>query len=258
MPLAINPAAAATSSTRPSRGSSMPVVLASRLTSRTPSPPLRNSETGAAPRISSSTSSSRSRSMTAPAAAASTVLGCGGRNDRVGRRQLHRAGLLAAQHLPDVAGQDHRLGVDPSQQTHRQQLRHRPIRRRRRARRRGYAPSGSLRATCSSTSRWAWSSPSIRSAICSPLRAASSSVTCPGCHGNAAPASAATRTAVSPQARARCLRSSSAPTTSASGSAVADQRQQLGRRHRCRYRPAAPAARRAPPAARSRARRWRL
>ena len=75
LPAAIKVAAAATSRIRPSRGSSMPVVLASRLTSRTPNPPLRSSETGAAPRISSSTSSSRSRSMTAPAAAASQSSG---------------------------------------------------------------------------------------------------------------------------------------------------------------------------------------
>ncbi len=66
--------------------------------------------------------------MTAPAAAASQSSARSGRNDRVGRRQLRRAGLLAAQHLPDVAGQDHGLRVDPSQQPDRQQVRHRPIR----------------------------------------------------------------------------------------------------------------------------------
>ncbi|CKT68346.1 Uncharacterised protein [Mycobacterium tuberculosis] len=75
MPLAISPAAAAISRIRPSRGSSIPVALASRLNSRTPSPPLRSSATGVAPRFSSSTSTSRSRSMTAPAAAASASSG---------------------------------------------------------------------------------------------------------------------------------------------------------------------------------------
>lgn len=48
-----------------------------------------------------------------------------------------------------------------------------------------------------------------------PERELPSRVTWPGCHGNAVPASVATRTAVSPQARARCLRSASAPSTSA-------------------------------------------
>ena len=120
MPLAIRPAAAATSRIRPSRTSPMPVVLASRLRSRIPSPPLRSSETGAAPRICSSTSSSRSRSMTAPAATASTSSGGGGRHHRVGCRQLHRTGVLAPQHLRDVPGQDHGLGIDAPQQAHRQ------------------------------------------------------------------------------------------------------------------------------------------
>ena len=58
------------------------------------------------------------------------ILGCGGRHDGVGCRQRHRAGLLTAQHLSDVARQDHRLGIDASQQANRQQVRHRPIRRR--------------------------------------------------------------------------------------------------------------------------------
>ena len=45
----------------------------------------------------------------------------------VGRLQLHRAGALAAQHLPDMSGQDHCFRVDASQQARRQQLRHRPV-----------------------------------------------------------------------------------------------------------------------------------
>ncbi|COY35934.1 Uncharacterised protein [Mycobacterium tuberculosis] len=36
--------------------------------------------------------------------------------------------MFAAQHLPDVAGQDHRFGIDSSQQAHRQQPRHGSIR----------------------------------------------------------------------------------------------------------------------------------
>ena len=43
--------------------SSMPVTLVSRLTSRTPRPPLRSSGTGVAPRVSSTSSTSRSRSI---------------------------------------------------------------------------------------------------------------------------------------------------------------------------------------------------
>ncbi|CAG6985824.1 hypothetical protein MAP44135_3171 [Mycobacterium avium subsp. paratuberculosis] len=55
------------------------------------------------------------------------VLGRRGRHHRVGRTQLQGAGLLAAQHLPHVAGQDHRLGVEAPQQPHGQQLGHRPV-----------------------------------------------------------------------------------------------------------------------------------
>ena len=54
------------------RCSSMPVILVSRLTSRTPRPPLRSSGTGVALSVSSNSSTSRSRSITAPAATAST------------------------------------------------------------------------------------------------------------------------------------------------------------------------------------------
>ena len=72
MPVAISPAAAVTSRISPSRLSSMPVTFVSRLTSRTPIPPLRSSGTGAALRVSSTTSTSRSRSSAAPAATAST------------------------------------------------------------------------------------------------------------------------------------------------------------------------------------------
>ena len=50
----------------------MPVTLVSRLTSRTPRPPLRSSGTGVALSVSRTTSTSRSRSIAAPAATAST------------------------------------------------------------------------------------------------------------------------------------------------------------------------------------------
>ena len=66
--------------------------------------------------------------MTAPAAAASASAERGGGHHRIRRGQPHRPGLLAAQHLPDVARQDHRVGVDAPQQSDREQLRHRAIR----------------------------------------------------------------------------------------------------------------------------------
>ena len=126
-PAAISPAAAASSRISPSRGSSMPVSLVSRLTSRTPSPPLRSSGTGAAPRVSRTTSTSRSRSMTAPAATASTsaavvvdTAGSGGVN-------CDRPGHLAAQHLTDQPRQDHGFGVDLPEQARGQQPLHRTV-----------------------------------------------------------------------------------------------------------------------------------
>ena len=71
-PGASSPAPAVISNSNPSRSSSMPVVLARRLTSRTPRPPLRSSGIGVALSVSSTISASRSRSMAAPAATAST------------------------------------------------------------------------------------------------------------------------------------------------------------------------------------------
>ncbi len=73
MPLAMRPAPDAISRISARRLSAMPVCLASRFISRIPSPPLRSSGTGVAPRVSITTSSSRSRSMMAPAPAASTA-----------------------------------------------------------------------------------------------------------------------------------------------------------------------------------------
>ncbi|SIC53934.1 Uncharacterised protein [Mycobacteroides abscessus subsp. abscessus] len=70
-PTAISSAAASTSSNRPMRLSSRPVAFASRLTSRTPSPPLRSWGAGLTPSSSSSRPTSRSKSRAAPAAAAS-------------------------------------------------------------------------------------------------------------------------------------------------------------------------------------------
>ena len=106
IPAAISPAAAASSRISPSRCSSTPVSLVSRLTSRTPRPPLRSSGTGAAPRVSSTNSTSRSRSMTAPAATASTSAAVVVDTDGIGRGQLDRSGHLrrAAPDRPAAAG----------------------------------------------------------------------------------------------------------------------------------------------------------
>ena len=54
--------------------------------------------------------------------------GRGGGHHRIRRRQPHRSGSLAAHYLPDVARQDHRVGVDSPQQPDRNQLRHGAIR----------------------------------------------------------------------------------------------------------------------------------
>ena len=64
----------------------------------------------------------------APAAAASASAGRGGGDHRIRRRQPRRSGFLAAQHLPDVARQDHRVGIDSPQQSNREQLWHWAIR----------------------------------------------------------------------------------------------------------------------------------
>ena len=133
-PAAISPAAADTSRIRPSRSSSMPVILVSRLTSRTPSPPLRSSGTGVAPSVSSTRSTSRSRSITAPAATASTSATVVVDTAGSGWVSSKRSGHLAAQHLADQPRQDHRFGVDLAQQTGGQQPLHRPVRRRARRR----------------------------------------------------------------------------------------------------------------------------
>ena len=52
-----------------------------------------------------------------------------GRHHGVGCRQPDGSGKLAAQHLADQARQDHRVGVDLSQQPGRQQTLHRTVRR---------------------------------------------------------------------------------------------------------------------------------
>ncbi len=110
MPLAISPAAAATSRIRPSRCSSIPVSLVSRLTSRTPSPPLRSSGTGAfAQRFDEHVDLAQQVDDGARGGRVDVGL-CGGVPAcRVRRGQSDRAGLLAAQHLADQPRQDHRL-----------------------------------------------------------------------------------------------------------------------------------------------------
>ena len=128
MPLAISPAAAASSRISPSRASSTPVTLVSRRTSRTPSPPLRSSEIGAALSVSRRTIEFAQQVDDRAGGRGVGVGRRGGGHHRIRRREPHRSGFLAAHHLPDVARQDHRVGVDSPQQPDRNQLWHRAIR----------------------------------------------------------------------------------------------------------------------------------
>lgn len=215
IPLAIKPAAAATSRIRPSRDSSMPVVLLSRLTSRIPSPPLRSSETGAAASVSIRTSSSRSRSMVAPAAAASTSSAVVVDTTGSGAVSCMGPACSPRSTCPTWRG---RITVSASMR------RSSPIASSWGTGRSVGAPGAASRVrpigepsrSFSSTSSWAWLRSSMSRAISSPVRAASSRVTWPGYQGSAVPASGAMRSAVSPQTNARARRSSSASAMSAS------------------------------------------
>ena len=71
------------------------------------------------------------------------VGGGGRRHRRIGLRQLHGSGLLAAHHLTDQPRQDHGVGVHLTQQAGGQQPLHRPVRR---GARRGVAGAAHRRA----------------------------------------------------------------------------------------------------------------
>ncbi len=216
IPLAIRPAAAATSRTKPSRCSSTPVSLLSRLASRTPSPPLRNSGTGAAERVSSTTSVSRIKSITAPAAAASTSLAVVPDTTGSGGTRWVGPGSSPRSTWPTRRG---RITVSASI------CRSRPAASSLGTGRSGGVPGAASRvrpigeptSSRSSSSRWGSSSSSTAAAISDAGRSASSRMTWPGYQGSAEDASAGTRTAVSPHTSARSRRSSSAPSTASRG-----------------------------------------
>ncbi len=186
----------------------MPVTFASRLTSRTPKPPLRSSEIGAAPSVSSSTSSSRSRSMAAPAAAASASAEVVVATTGSGAASCTGPGSSPRSTCPTWRG---RITVSASMR------RSSPIASScgtgRSAGAPGAAsrvrPSGDPSSSLSSSSRCGSSRPSISSAICSrALRGVFQGhlSRVPGQPGTGV---GAARSSVSPQTRARSLRSSS-------------------------------------------------
>ena len=240
---------------RPSRWSSMPVTLTSRLTSRTPSPPLRSSGIGAADSASSTTSTSRRRSMAAPAATASASAGLvfattgSGGTSSVGPGDSPRITCPTSRGSITVSASTCRSRpADSSRCTGRSAgvpgaaSRVRPI--------------GDPSTSRSRSSRWGRSMPSSSSPIRVASRSVASSVTCPGCQGSPEAASAATRTAVSPHTSALV-----AKVVDGGGQLVPPRRARRTTRtvwptERPRSRHATTTARRAPQAGRSRGRRW--
>ncbi len=191
----------------------MPVVLASRLTSRTPSPPLRSSGTGALPRVSMIRSISRNRSMAAPAATASASAAVVDVVWSTGVVNSTGPGASPRITWPTTRG---RITVSASMR------RNSPASTRRGTGRSGgvsgaasrVRPMGEPSSSRASSSLWASSSPPSSSAISSALRSVVSTAAWPTNHGRPDATSGATLTAASPHARARSRRSSSAVVTS--------------------------------------------
>ena len=213
-PLAIRPAAAASSRIRPRRCSSIPVTLASRLASRTPRPPLRSSGTGAADSVSRITSTWRINSITAPAADASTSLTEVVLTTGSGAVRPVGPGSSPRRIWPTTRGSS-TVSVST--------WRSRPAASNRGTGRSAGVPGAASRVRpigepTTSRSNTSRAASSRSSSARSRSSAGADSVTpCPGYQGSAAAASGETRNSCSPHTRARVRRSSRAALKSPRG-----------------------------------------